>query len=170
MLGGFAEGLSDEARAALYDPAHVMPFANLEDGKGGRKAHGIKGARAPRVRSPRVQPVPRASALAVERVDASRAARSTAVSRYQTQRITVGDIQRGIIRIPSPAKVMFPGKRAYVEIELRGERKSCRWDPRYGSDQERSGVLGIGTALMRRLVTEDEQLHIRLERDVRYLD
>ncbi len=173
MFDGFAEGVSDKTRAALHDPVHVMPFANLEDGERVRKAHGIKGARAPRVRRHRVQSRPSGSAAAAERCDAprgTRAASSDTVPRYQTQRITAGDIRRGIVRIPSPAKVLFPAERAYVEIELRGECKSCRWDPRHGPDQERSGVLGVGTALMRSLVAADEQLRIRVERDVRLLD
>ena len=63
-------------------------------------------------------------------------------------------------------KVLFPPTRAQVEIELRGERKSCRWDPRYGPDQERSGVLGLGTALTRRLITEGERLSIHVENGV----
>jgi hypothetical protein len=49
----FAENVSDESRRLLRDPAHVMPFANLEFPKGTSKDHGIRGARAPRHGSPR---------------------------------------------------------------------------------------------------------------------
>lgn len=172
MLDAFAASLSDETKAALYDAVHVMPFANLEDGRGGRKAHGIRGARAPRVRTGAQRSSNIGTPLA-ERVDTPRAASArvgSVAAPYYTQRITAGDIQRGIIRIPGPAKVLLPLERGHVEIELRSERKSCRWDPRYGPDQERSGVLGIGTALMRRLVTEGERLRVRVERDICYLD
>jgi hypothetical protein len=171
MLEAFAGGVSDETRAALYDTTHVMPFANLEDGQGRRKAHGIKGATAPRVRGRR-EGDPFVDAPAVPRIDKPRAplaASSSTASLNQTQRITAGDIQRGIIRIPGPAKVLFPPERTQVEIELRGERKSCRWDPRHGPDQARSGVLGIGTALSHRLVVERERLRIQVEDGVIFL-
>lgn len=56
-----------------------------------------------------------------------------------------------------------------MDVDLRGERKICRWDPRYDHDQERSGVLGIGTALMRRLVAEGEQLTVRRGASVMHL-
>ena len=53
MLEAFAASISDGTRGALHDATNVMPFANLEDGQRRRKAHGIKGARAPRVRDVR---------------------------------------------------------------------------------------------------------------------
>jgi len=49
-IAHFAEGVSDDTRSRLYDPMRVMPFANLEFPKGNAKAHGIRGARAPRGR------------------------------------------------------------------------------------------------------------------------
>lgn len=172
MLAAFAASLSDETRAALRDPTHVMPFANLEDAQRGRKAHGIKGARAPRARS-RAEHSSNCTPP-TQRADAPRGELSplgsVADSSYQTQRVTAGDIQRGIIRIPGPAKVLLPPERGYVEIDLRGGRKSCRWDPRFGPDQERSGVLGIGTALMSSLVAEGQRLGVRVEGNVCYLD
>jgi hypothetical protein len=48
MLEAFVGAVSPVTRAALADPAHPWPFANLELLRGGRKirkAHGIKGAR-----------------------------------------------------------------------------------------------------------------------------
>lgn len=48
MLEAFVAGVSPETRAALADPEHPWPFANLELRRGGRKIrkrHGIKGAR-----------------------------------------------------------------------------------------------------------------------------
>ena len=40
MLRAFCAGVSERARAALHDPAHPFPFANLEWPPGFRKAHG----------------------------------------------------------------------------------------------------------------------------------
>ncbi len=45
MLGSFCSRVSEATLAALHDPAHPFPFANLEWPAGVRKAHGIKGAR-----------------------------------------------------------------------------------------------------------------------------
>lgn len=54
-IRAFVDGVSDETRRSLHDPQRVMPFANLEFPKGNVKAHGIKGAKAPRLQrgSPR---------------------------------------------------------------------------------------------------------------------
>jgi hypothetical protein len=46
MLTHFVGHASDDGRRDLRDPAHPLPFANLE-GAGRRKLHGIIGARAP---------------------------------------------------------------------------------------------------------------------------
>lgn len=48
MLDAFAGAASDHARLALHDTPYIMPFANLRDGQGRLKNHGIKGAKAPR--------------------------------------------------------------------------------------------------------------------------
>ena len=47
-IASFAEHVSPKTRASLHDPVRVMPFANLEFPKGNAKAHGIRGARAPK--------------------------------------------------------------------------------------------------------------------------
>ena len=172
MLKTFADGLSTETRSALHDATAVMPFANLRDADGVRKAHGIKGARAPQLRSRSLRRSA-AARVTVDRSDATPAtsappARDTASGCY-TQRVSAGDIRQGIIRISRPVKSLFPSERARVEIDLRGERKSCRWDPRHGPDHERSGVLGVGTALTRGLVTEGERLSIWVANGVFYL-
>jgi hypothetical protein len=44
-LAAFADGVSEATRRALVDSTHLFPFANLE-GPGGRKQHGIGGARS----------------------------------------------------------------------------------------------------------------------------
>ena len=49
-LAAFVDGTSPTTRETLLDPKHPYPFANLE-GPGGRKHHGIGGARSAR-RSP----------------------------------------------------------------------------------------------------------------------
>lgn len=43
-LSAFVDTVSAEAKTRLHDPAHPYPYANLE-GPGGRKRHGITGAR-----------------------------------------------------------------------------------------------------------------------------
>lgn len=51
-LACFASQVSETARAGLHDPVNLMPFANLEFPKGTFKAHGIRGACAPKARRP----------------------------------------------------------------------------------------------------------------------
>ena len=48
LIGAFVDGVSNEAREVLRDPARPFPFANLEWPPGTRKNHGIKGATEPR--------------------------------------------------------------------------------------------------------------------------
>ena len=84
-----------------------------------------------------------------------------ASERHTTQPVSKSDLENGRIRVPrGRAKELFPPSRCQVEVELRGEVFECRWDPRYGPDQERSGVLGIGKARLARLVERDEVLRI----------
>ncbi len=78
----------------------------------------------------------------------------------RTQRITQVDIRAGRIRIPHESKHLFPRERAYVRVNLRGRSLEPRWDPRFGPDQERSGVLGIGRRVLPELVEPDEVLTI----------
>ena len=93
------------------------------------------------------------------------------MSPYRTQPVTAGDIRRGTIRIPivGPTKRLFPLERGRVEVDLRGSRKTCRWHPHYDADQERSGVIGIGIALLNAHVTEGEQLAVEARDGVFYL-
>lgn len=93
-------------------------------------------------------------------------AKSATGDEHHTQNITAVDIKAGRIRVPGPTKALFPLRRASVDVELRGERKSCRWNPR---DKQRSGVIGVGTELMQRFLPESEPLRVRVERDVFYL-
>ncbi len=77
-----------------------------------------------------------------------------------TQRITAADLQAGRIRLPADTKAFFPTARALVEIVLRGERLTVRYDPRTGPDRARSAVLSIGKSTLGRLVAEDEALTV----------
>jgi hypothetical protein len=47
LLEEFGGTLPDAERRALHDPFLVLPFANLKDGYGRRKAHGIGGSKLP---------------------------------------------------------------------------------------------------------------------------
>jgi hypothetical protein len=175
MLSAFADALSQKTRKALYDSTCVMPFANLEDADGRYKLHGIKRARAPRGeranrRSAGRLPEPEFKPPEMPGVPAATAASST-TSDYRTQPVSFGDIERGTLRIPivGPTKKLFPRERGHVDIDLRGGRKTCRWHPHYDADQERSGVIGVGSALMRRRVTAGEQLRVEARGGTFYL-
>ena len=55
-----------------------------------------------------------------------------------------------------PRGLSQPGK---VDVELRGDRKTCFWNPRFGPP-EWSGVLGFGKVLLAELVQDDEDLRV----------
>lgn len=62
-----------------------------------------------------------------------------------TQPLTAKDITAGIVRVPRAGKRLFPAERCRVSLVLRGvDLDDVRWDPRFGPDQERSGVIGVG--------------------------
>jgi hypothetical protein len=157
MVGAFLGGVPNDVATMSCDSDCPIPFANLEVPGGRRKRHGVSGAKAPRLtpttpRSTAVTP-PNASEV-LQPFDRSRR------SRLQTQRVTANDINGGRIRIPRDSKSAFPNGREQVHIELRGESLICRWDPRIGPDQERSGVVGVAKAVLQRLVRIDERLTI----------
>lgn len=63
----------------------------------------------------------------------------------RTQRITGGDRDAGIVRVPRASKQHLPSERTMVKVVLHGsDLGAVRWDPRLGPDRERSGVLRIG--------------------------
>ncbi len=86
----------------------------------------------------------------------------------QTQQVTTGDLAAGIVRVPSRSKLLFPAERALLTVALRGAfLQGVRWDPRFGPDRERSGVLGIGKKAASQL-SEGERLGIaRIDGGVR---
>ncbi len=153
-LAAFVHNVSNGARSQLVDPDHPYPYANLE-GPGGRKRHGIRGARQPRKSERQTQTQepepskPKPQQAAPVSGDSGR-----------TQRVTQADLNAGRIRIPRAGKNIFPLSRSDVKIRLRSKGLTVRWDPRLGPP-ERSGTLGIGKAVLAALVEPNETLTIR---------
>lgn len=80
---------------------------------------------------------------------------------HRTQRITERDINDGVLRIPQgTTKGLFPMEKRDVQLELRGKRLSCAWDPKFarGGKRERSGRLSVGRQRLAQLVEPDEYL------------
>jgi TDG/mug DNA glycosylase family protein len=77
-----------------------------------------------------------------------------------TQRVTENDLTQGQLRLKQRARRLFPSGRTEVEIVLRGERVSARYDPRLGSDRRRSPVLRVGRERLQALVKSNEQLRL----------
>lgn len=157
-LSAFADGVSQATRATLHDRLRVMPFANLEFPKGVRKAHGITGARAP-------EGVPARVKVSPPGADVVRAFDLPPSELPMTQPVTAADIAAGRIRIPrGKTKLLLPGDKARVEVRLVGQKlPGCRWDPRRGPDQERSGVIGIGRAAASELLVVGERLEASVD-------
>jgi hypothetical protein len=85
-----------------------------------------------------------------------------------TQRITAADIAAGRIRIPigDVTKELFPQKPAQVSIVLKGRSLGDRpYDPRYGPDRERSGVIRVPSTILSSAVFEDERLPVVRDRN-----
>src|SRR6516162_5659742 len=94
MLRQFCESVSEDLRRLLYDPPLPFPFANLEWPQRVRKAHGVGGARMPRI-------VANTSSRSTPKTNPSE--RSSPTKRgtpNATQRITAADLRSGQIRIP----------------------------------------------------------------------
>ena len=77
-----------------------------------------------------------------------------------SQRVTKKDIAQGQVRIPAPTKVMFPDDPTTLEFTLRGQSLSGKWNPGFGSDKERSGILRVGKAVLTALVKPEEVLQV----------
>jgi hypothetical protein len=138
-----------------------IPSANLESDEGQRTRHGISRARAPATPSAPTTPTPEprhsAPAPAGPR---PWGARRQPVGALCSQRVTQKDIAGGRVRLPSSAKRVFPPERATVKVNLRGLRLTVRWDPRYGPDRERSGMLSVGRDALAGRVAPDEVLAV----------
>jgi hypothetical protein len=79
----------------------------------------------------------------------------------RTQRVTASDIAHGQIRVPHETKELFPDTRTNIDVDILGHQIESRWDPRFGPDQERSGVIRIGRRLMEESLTPNEVLEVR---------
>ena len=162
----FVDHVSDATRERLYDQVRVMPLANLEFPKGNSKNHGMRGARSPR-RSRSAQP-----ATGTRRRQAAKSspvlsppttsAPSAVVRHHPSQKVTSKDIEVGQVRIPiGPSKTILPPVRTDITVILRGgELGLCRWDPRRGTDKERSGVIRVGRAAARELLQVGDVLAV----------
>jgi hypothetical protein len=168
MLRTFALAVSSSSREALHDSVRVMPFANLKDADDLIKNHGIKRATGPMpttsARASRDRKSPSRSADATVAPRRSAPPASTKVSpHYRTLPVTASDRSARRVRIGRGAtKRLFPSQPGKVDVALRGHRKTCSWNPRFGPP-ERSGVLGLGKVLLAELVQDDEELHVTRE-------
>jgi hypothetical protein len=75
------------------------------------------------------------------------------------------DIEVGQVRIPIGAtKRILPPERGDITVVLRGrELGTCRWDPRYGSAKERSGVIRVGKAAARNSLAAGQVLAVSVD-------
>lgn len=162
-IGHFAKHVSEKSRTSLRDPVRMMPFANLEFPKGNPKNHGIRGARAPKVRHGAKPPVT-AAARAPARAPpprfhaASRPAPASVAAvtpHHRSQNVTAKDIEDGRVRIPRATKTALPPAPQYIAVVLRGRKLTCHWNPRYGK-KERSGIIGVGKAAAADLLSPGE--------------
>ena len=164
LLRAFGDGLSAHAITELHDHDVVLPYANLELTKGRRKAHGFKGVKAPRTRTDKQRPSPRPSqaepALATPVGTTAVQPKLVTNSRLRTQSITPTDIAGGRIRIPKTTKSMLPPEKGTIDLELCGELLQCGWDPKFGPDRERSGVISVPKTTLVRLVRPGRQLAV----------
>jgi len=161
LLRAFADGLPDDVVAGLHDRNVVIPFANLEVTKGRRKAHGFRGVKESQAATSASRSLttarmsPSSASLPVRSAD-----RLETNSCWRTQNVTAADIARGRIRIPGPTKALFPSERATVDVELCGEQLRSRWDPKFGPDRERSGIVSVPKSILARLVQPGHQLTV----------
>jgi hypothetical protein len=173
-IGRFAKHMSTTTLSTLHDPVRVMPFANLEFPKGSRKNHGIRGARAPRKPTAETNTSPRATSRRAAGPVPARPIRSSTApprpssavtQRHRSQVVTVKDIDVGQVRIPvGPTKAILPAARADVTVVLRDRGLGARrWDPRYGTDKERSGVIRVGKAAATELLTPGDVLAVSVD-------
>jgi hypothetical protein len=167
----FADHASEKTRTRLHDPVRVMPFANLEFPKGNPKNHGIRGARAPKVKRGRMAtPIagaapagPATRLQTAPRVPAS--VDPSVTSHHRSQNVTAKDIEVGQVRIPIGAtKTILPATRQEIVVVLRGHKLTCRWDPRYGQ-KERSGVIRVGRRTAADLLSAGDVLAVTMGSD-----
>lgn len=151
ILLDFMDEVAPAALAGLRDPSLPLPFANLALSHGQKKCHGITGAVEPAARRGQ----DRQSAPVTSGVSAGTdyPLRGDADGEFAVN-VTAADIAGGRIRVGRPAKreLHFPAARQQLVVEVLGNSFEAQWDPRLGPDKERSGVIRIGRAEMRRLI------------------
>jgi excisionase family DNA binding protein len=82
-----------------------------------------------------------------------------------THRVTAKDIEAGQIRIPPATKELFPAARAELEVRVRGTMLAARWDPRFGPNRPRAGLLRFGRGRLQLLIGENDVLAVSLDDD-----
>jgi hypothetical protein len=166
MLRTFAANVSGDSRNRLPANEPVMPFANLRDGGWRRRNHGIAGATTGTAPKPR--PTAPLEPARPERAEPRRvvSTRPPITPQHRSQNVTTRDIEVGQVRIPRGAtKTVLPIERIDIAVVLRGrELGACRWDPRYGPP-ERSGVIRVGKAAARELLTAGDVLVLSVHVD-----
>lgn len=102
----------------------------------------------------------------------SRSSTAASGGRYATTNVTEKDIKAGQIRIPisGPTKRLFPDGRQDIEVVLRGQQLTCRWDPRVGPDRERLGLIRVGVAAARDLLVAGDVLTVAIVSGAYHLD
>jgi hypothetical protein len=162
MIDAFVAGVPKPTSDLLVDPALPLPFANLEDGRGRRKAHGIRGARAPYARKAADREM--ASPARIK----AHALQERSVIDGVVLNVTAKDLEKGQIRITRPAKALLdlPERASEVRVYLRGQTLIASWDARLGPDKERSGLFRVGREKLKAVLGSDSmQLTMRIDRD-----
>jgi hypothetical protein len=102
----------------------------------------------------------RTLARAIARVRRLATFRPNDATAMSSQVLTATDIAAGRIRLPKPAKVLFPGERTRVLIALRGHSLLVSYDPRLGPDRERSAVLQVGRTRLESVAKAGDRLYL----------
>lgn len=149
MLRLFCANVTEATRQRLFDALRPFPFANLEWPRGVRKRHGIRGAKRPRGTTTSIASIAEPQVAPAERdlrevAQCGRSSSSGLTSPLRSQQVTAADRDSGQIRIPAASKRIFPKEAGVVSVFLRGREVAGRWNPRIGSDRERSGTLRVG--------------------------
>ena len=88
-----------------------------------------------------------------------------------TTNVTAKDIEAGQVRIPIGAvKRLLPSDPGEVEVVLHGRHMTCRWDPRFGADRERLGLIRVGRTAADELLSAGDVLHVAVSGSTIHLD
>lgn len=122
-------------------------------------------AGAPTSVHPSAAPAARATPHAPSPGSRAGAGASTSTPHHRSLRVTAKDIAAGQVRIGRGAtKTILPRESAPVRVRLHGrDLGECLWNPRYGPDKERSGILRVGRAAARELITPEEVLAVSVD-------